>query len=62
MPVMSPSFRHISAVQIELLFIVSGKNPDKLLPSKKMYLKNMQTMSVCGQHNEVFKVGVTSKA
>lgn len=49
MPIMSPSFRHISAVQIELLFIVNGKNPDKLLPSKNMYLKNMQTMSIRGQ-------------
>lgn len=58
MHIMSPSFRHISAVQIELLFIVNGKNPDKLLSSKKMYLRNMQTMSLCGQLKKLFKGGV----
>lgn len=62
MPIMSPSFRYISAVQIELPFIENGKIPDKLLPSKKIYFKNMQTMSICGQLQKAFKVGVTSQA
>lgn len=62
MHIISPSFRNISAVQTELLFTVNGKNPDKLLSSKKMYLRNIQTMSLCGQLKKVFKVGVTSQA
>lgn len=62
MDIVSPSFRYISAVQVELLSIVNGKNSDKLLSSKEMYLKNMQTMSLCGQLKKVFKAGVTSQA
>lgn len=37
------------AVEVELLFILSGKNPDRFLSSVKTYHKNKQSMSLCGQ-------------
>jgi len=49
-----------SIAQVELLFILSGKNPDRLLSSIKIYHKNKHFMPLCGQFKKGFEGGATS--
>lgn len=47
------------AVQVELLSMLSGKNPNRFFLSIKIYHRTEQSMSLCGQFKNGFEAGAS---